>query len=1040
MKKSSPLSLLRLCRAALICLTAGCLSINSAKAAPVAEDYALRMVVAKNGRSADVAVPDTIGRINLERFDRVLGWQRFTSVQAVPGRMHFNLPPGKKTSWRAVMHATRKLPSKFFKGKNTFPPIKSDAVASGGISIFSSLASVGPVAVKDNASPATPVEADIWKIDGTTVFYFNQLRGLQVLDLANPADPRLTATLRLPAVGQDLYLLPGSSGARNLILLTSINDGEVTRINLVKVSGTTAEITFSKNVRGRLADSRLVGNRLVLATTRQFLDDKNSWSTESRLSEWLINPGQAPMPAGDTVIPGSEPLIAAGADWLAVATTGDDWYVSQVTVFALREAGLRRLTRQPIRIAGQIADRFKIQWNNNVLTTISERNYQESSWSPTTVLENFRVWGPDVIRPAVFLENENPRLGKLQLADGESLFAARFSGKRAYVVTFLQTDPLWVVDLSDPADPVVAGHLEVPGWSTHLEPIGDLLFSIGWESGSVAASLFDVANPAHPALLKRLNLGDSSEALWDDKALKVLPDEGLAMIPMNHWDSQTGASTSGIQLLDLDIAGRDLRSRGFIPHAFDARRAGLSGDTVVSISQRGLVTADIKDRDEPSILAEVTLAWPVDRVLDAGSFLVHIETGNPYSAFSATARVTPAQATEQVLSETDLGTGTVRCVEIRNGQLLVLRENTSTNNGWAAMRWWGPETESSASLSTITLDIYDASALPALAKLGSCAVTSEGRQGINGGKFLWPQPNRPCVVLDAAPVWPRYFWRPGTFVPMVMAKGAAATTATTFMGVVSHGFINPYRWQNYGKAQAPQLVAFEISNPAAPTASTPLDLGPEGTTATGASAAADGLLVVGTAERTDAENFYYSGTTSFFARVISVAGGLSPVMRPPVDLPGSLFEVTRLDADGFLAFTSTTAGADSAVQVSACDGYDAYLINQMPVTPYAAVAASGRRVFTASQNGIESKRLDDSGAFVPEKTLEIGWRPDSLRCVDNVIIAANWNRLYAADVTGAARGQWQFAGWSLQPDKITVASDGDLLVPFGEYGAERLHR
>ena len=147
MKKSSPLSLLRLCRAALVCLTAGCLSITSATAAPVAEDYALRMVVAKNGRSADVAVPDTIGRINLERFDRVLGWQRFTSVQAVPGRMHFNLPPGKKTSWRAVMHATRKLPSKFFKGKNTFPPIKSDAVASGGISIFSSLASVGPVAV-----------------------------------------------------------------------------------------------------------------------------------------------------------------------------------------------------------------------------------------------------------------------------------------------------------------------------------------------------------------------------------------------------------------------------------------------------------------------------------------------------------------------------------------------------------------------------------------------------------------------------------------------------------------------------------------------------------------------------------------------------------------------------------------------------------------------------------------------------------------------------------------------------------------------------
>ena len=240
------------------------------------------------------------------------------------------------------------------------------------------------------------------------------------------------------------------------------------------------------------------------------------------------------------------------------------------------------------------------------------------------------------------------------------------------LLTFLQVDPLWIVDLSDPAAPVVAGHLDVPGWSTHLEPLGDLLFSVGWDSGTVVASLFDVADPANPALLRRVELGTESEAAWDEKAIQLLPSAGLAMIPVTKPTKKS--SVSGIQLLDLDLTASDLRLRGFIPHAFDARRAGLAGDTVVSISQRGLVTAAISDRDHPAVLAEVALAWPVDRVLDAGKFLVHIEAGDTWGGGRATARVTPPDATEEVLAETDLGAGSVISAELRDGRLFVLRE------------------------------------------------------------------------------------------------------------------------------------------------------------------------------------------------------------------------------------------------------------------------------------------------------------------------------------------------------------------------------
>ena len=66
---------------------------------------------------------------------------------------------------------------------------------------------------------------------------------------------------------------------------------------------------------------------------------------------------------------------------------------------------------------------------------------------------------------------------------GETLHGIRFVGDVAYAVTFLQTDPFYVVDLADPAAPRVAGEVELPGFSAYLHPISDTLVA-----GSVPAS------------------------------------------------------------------------------------------------------------------------------------------------------------------------------------------------------------------------------------------------------------------------------------------------------------------------------------------------------------------------------------------------------------------------------------------------------------------------------------------------------------------------------------------------------------------------
>ena len=178
------------------------------------------------------------------------------------------------------------------------------------------------------------------------------------------------------------------------------------------------------------------------------------------------------------------------------------------------------------------------------------------------------------------------KLGELELGHGERLFATRFDNDRVYVVTFLRKDPLWVVDLADPANPKISGELEVPGWSTYIQPLGDRLVTVGIDTSNswrVAVSLFDVKDPTNPSLLSKVPLGDNyswSEVNSDEKALTVLPEAGLILVP--YQGNTTNGYASRVQLIDLGATS--LTARGVIEHRLQPRRATLFGNRVLSIS------------------------------------------------------------------------------------------------------------------------------------------------------------------------------------------------------------------------------------------------------------------------------------------------------------------------------------------------------------------------------------------------------------------------------------------------------------------------
>ena len=127
---------------------------------------------------------------------------------------------------------------------------------------------------------------------------------------------------------------------------------------------------------------------------------------------------------------------------------------------------------------------------------------------------------PDLEIVSTLPNNSRPEeIGK----PNEALFGVRFLGDVAYAVTFEQIDPLYAIDLSDPADPFIAGELEVTGFSDFLHPVNDdLLLGLGADAnGGVKLELFDVSNIAQPLSRGTAVLGGRgsySEARYDRHA------------------------------------------------------------------------------------------------------------------------------------------------------------------------------------------------------------------------------------------------------------------------------------------------------------------------------------------------------------------------------------------------------------------------------------------------------------------------------------------------------------------------------------------
>ncbi len=202
------------------------------------------------------------------------------------------------------------------------------------------------------------------------------------------------------------------------------------------------------------------------------------------------------------------------------------------------------------------------------------------------------------------LDHDLEEIGALEgLAPDERIYSARFIDDRLYLVTFLQMDPLFVIDLSDPADPKVLGELEMPGFSTYLHPAGDgLLIGVGMENWTLKVALYDVSDPDEPKELGRYLSEASytySAAEYDHKAFLFDPTSGRLVLPVSSHQYYTDGSYAYWQGFYVMEVGADtgVQLVGEIEHGTSCSRALTIGGTLYTISNLYVLANDLGTLD-----------------------------------------------------------------------------------------------------------------------------------------------------------------------------------------------------------------------------------------------------------------------------------------------------------------------------------------------------------------------------------------------------------------------------------------------------------
>ena len=498
--------------------------------------------------------------------------------------------------------------------------------------------STAPDSSTTNVQEAGVDEPDIVKSDGVTVFALTGGK-LHAVDARSPV-PRKLDAVTIPGFGGELLI----QGRRALTISDGGAGTVLTEIDIANPAAMRVLRTLS--IDGDYVSARLHGHtaRVVVSSEPRALDvpipappplpvtpeaeasAKKRKSLRARRAGWVPNATlrnrrsgrkrkralvacddvrRTPRFTGAGMLTVVTIDLAVGLherDSDSVMTDADTVYASPTSLYVATSGGWQRddtsihrfdlagdadtVYRASGQVPGDLLNQFALSEYKGVLRAATTEGFSDDSQSHVTSLQ--------------------PRSGRLEkigqvsgLGRGERIYAVRFIEDRGYVVTFRQVDPLYTLDLADPTKPRVRGELKILGYSAYLHPVGDHeLLGIGQDATAEGArlgtqlSLFDVADPAEPKLLRKVALGEftSSEAEYDHHAFLWWEPLRLAVVPVSDYNGGEPAQAIGFHV----DRGTPIAETGRTRETADVLRTLVIGPRLFTLTGEGLHAYDLR--------------------------------------------------------------------------------------------------------------------------------------------------------------------------------------------------------------------------------------------------------------------------------------------------------------------------------------------------------------------------------------------------------------------------------------------------------------
>lgn len=490
------------------------------------------------------------------------------------------------------------------------------------------------------------VEADIIQLQGGLLYALSKSGTVSLVDVSVPDRLALVGQTTLPGQPFEMYLL-GSTlvvmsnggvdpGGNVTATYASPDSGGGALVLAVDVSTPTLPRQLAAHsVPGEIADSRLVGNVLYLATYEnaqcygcgpkpRTMVTTFSLATPTAVTEVEQVAFQSNAPDGYNLPWGQnwKRSIFVNDERLYIAGHADidpnDFGTANegiVDVLDITDPTGRLVTGARLSVAGAVLSRWQMDEQNGVFRVVSQQGAgRTGNGLAPPAIDTFQVASAQSFTP----------LGHtvMTLPSQEGLRTVRFDATRAYAITYNQTDPMFVIDLSDPANPRQRGALYMPGFMYYLEPHGNRVIGLGIDrndpKGSLNVSLFDVTDPDTPSMLSRAAFATpgitedyqilQSEISEDQdriqKAFHVFSD-GLVVVPFgalhpsSYYASGTGSECDdeggGVQLVSW--VSDTLVEHALLPLPGHPRRAFENGPDLVTVSDSNVRAFSLANLD-----------------------------------------------------------------------------------------------------------------------------------------------------------------------------------------------------------------------------------------------------------------------------------------------------------------------------------------------------------------------------------------------------------------------------------------------------------